>query len=140
MMIRFFLFEGMTSLLLLLLFYHAALCTKFCDDYFATCVTTNLFVNPEPTKDKYHRNLVTTNEAPVPRKDNLGSLSEDVRECQSQCMLWPRGQDPATYPAPRGAGRDATEEEKSGVFNSNLGGDTFWCRKKHLVSYLFQYS
>ena len=79
-------------------------------------------------------------------------------------MLWPRGQDPATYPEPRGVGRDDSavfdkdgklipaddvfnyqkekvsyETQKSNTNNSNLGGDTFWCRQKHLVSYLFHY-
>ncbi len=46
-------------------------------------------------------------------------------------MLWPRGPDPALYGI-FGVAADAPQEEKDAVNNSNLGGDTLWCRKHHL--------
>ena len=110
------------------------MCAEYCDDYFRTCPTSNEFINANGANAVGGRNLrslVTTGEGDVGRNKNLGLFSMGLEECRKTCMLWPRGPDPALYGI-FGVAPDAPQEEKDAVNNSNLGGDTLWCRKHHL--------
>ena len=98
-------------------------CIDFCNDYFFKyCSTSNIYVNPTSK----NRRLVTTQEADLDRGST--DLSSGIEQCQRTCMSFPRGVDPATYDMELFEASDAGAH----VFNSNLGGDTIWCRKRHM--------
>jgi hypothetical protein len=82
-------------------------CIDFCDDYFHKyCMTSNAYISSSDS-----------------------SFDAAMNQCQVTCMQWPRPVDPATF----SLGIGASEDEKANVFNSNLGGDTYWCRKRHMT-------
>ena len=95
-------------------------CVDFCEHFNKYCPASNMFL--------FHnegRELVTTKDEELARIDSAHE-SDAAAECQKTCMLWPRGQDPATY--------DLTlyGQTNGNIHNSNWGGDTFWCRKRHM--------
>ena len=132
-------------------------CIDYCDQYFSSCATNNIFLNPDKAlktkktgRSKSKRNLrnlqgedfdfgdaaldeVVSDEPVVDRVMNIIDLSAGLDQCRRDCMKFPRGRDPGTY----GLGGNPTDT--SFVFNSNLGGDTIWCRKRHL-SFVTQFS
>ncbi|GKY92060.1 hypothetical protein MPSEU_000177500 [Mayamaea pseudoterrestris] len=93
-------------------------CQDFCDTYFKICQSSNAYTNPSPS-DIVHRQLVTSAEPILHRLNNGSSFSKDILHCQMDCMLYPRPASPDEYVTPL-------------KFGSNLGSDTFWCRKRHL--------
>ena len=100
--------------------YVDGLCVEFCDDYFYKyCYANNIYLNSDR-----RRNLVSTAETNLNRG---GDVSTAIEQCHQACMSWPRGIDPFTYQAYTDP--DCAREDS---YNSIMGGDTFWCRQKHM--------
>lgn len=99
------------------------ICVNYCDEYFNKyCVSANYFLNGYK-----RRNLISTEEEnPVRGSD----LTKGLQKCQETCMKWPRPVDPFTY---SNIADDADYMDFGQGFNSNLGGDTFWCRERHMT-------
>ena len=91
-------------------------CTDYCDGYFKTCATNNIFLNPDMAMEikgsqskrgregNLRRNLqdfvplegeviakVISEEPKVERSPNLVSIPEGIDMCRKQCMKFPRG-------------------------------------------------
>jgi len=107
--------------------YSDPLCEKFCDDFFLKCQSANTFFNPVHHGGR--RRLVETAETPLPRADNLWKLEDAIGDCRSACMLWPRPKEPDTYSFVDQKSEDPLPRDQT---PGGFGGDTFWCRDRHL--------
>jgi len=114
------------------------LCVDYCDDYFNVyCVHSNTFLDgkrrrrlQEAGERDPQRALVETQESVPQRGDDW---TDALQQCQQECMKWPRGENPMEF-------WDVIPEDPTHAymflgksFNSNLGGDTFWCRQRHMT-------
>jgi Leucine-rich repeat (LRR) protein len=97
-------------------------CTDFCDDYFARCSNYNIYMNPTSASSDSMMHSITTKEDDLERKKT--GLAEAYSMCLETCMQFPRPINPAKF--------DDNWTEGANIFRSNLGGDTFWCRERHL--------
>lgn len=114
--------------------YVDSLCADYCDDYFNKwCTTSNVYLNGGSKRKR--RNLITTQEEDL---DRGSSWSSALEKCHATCMLWPRGVNPGSFNIDERmlleANEGKTKEEViNETVNSNLGSDTFWCRKTHMM-------
>jgi len=111
-------------------------CIDFCTNYFNWCGSSNGFINPTKSElsiknnsrkleaeVKNLRKLVEFSEEIQPRTNFINTAA--VEDCQTTCMTWPReNKDPSAF--------SFIDTEPADTFNSNLGGDTFACRERHL--------
>ena len=80
-----------------------------------------MYINPGTTK----------NRCPVYNRGedlNLGSinLSSGIKECEQTCMKFHRRVNTVSY------NLSITEDKYGGNSNSILGGNTIWCRQRHM--------
>mmetsp|Transcript_1545 Transcript_1545/g.2839 ORF Transcript_1545/g.2839 Transcript_1545/m.2839 type:complete len:483 (-) Transcript_1545:1061-2509(-) len=107
-----------------------SVCDQFCDQFFSACKPANPFLT-KPVARGGGRQLVETAEEPLPRVDDLSMVEDAMEDCHRTCMLWPRPESPDDY-----SNVDQSQDIRAiygqSLSLSGFGGDTFWCRQRHL--------
>ncbi len=79
------------------------------------------------TKTELDRYLVETQESEPGRGPDW---TDSMQDCQEECMKWPRPLDPMMF------WNSPTYDDYYDSFDSfvsNIGGDTYWCRHRHMT-------